>query len=147
MTSRRILAGLLLVAAPLTGQLPDSSETMFLSTALYQFPLWVAPGEAGRYPAPDSLALTWPQSGRVHGQLLRKPHWLGLGAVAVFAVLSYTYHMQASAAYLAYQTSGNPSDLDALFRETQRLDRLTGWFYAGAEMGLVMVGISLALSP
>ncbi|MCH7574953.1 MAG: hypothetical protein IIA59_07485 [Candidatus Marinimicrobia bacterium] len=147
MTSRRILAGLVLIVAPLAGQLPDSSETVLLSTALDQFPLWVPPGEAGRYPTPDSLALTWPQRGRGDGQLLRKPQWLGLGAVAVFAALSYTYHRQASAAYLAYQNSGDPSDLDALFRETQRLDRLTGWFYAGAEMGLVLVGISLALSP
>ena len=147
MNFRRFLAGLFLAAAPLAGQLPDSSDTRNFSAALDDFPLWAAPGEAGRNPTPDSLALTWPQGGRMDGPLLRTPQWLGLGAAAVLGALAYTYYRRADAAFLAYQTSGNPAELDALFRKTQRLDRLAGWFYAGAETGLVLVGISLALSP
>ena len=147
MSARRFLTCLILAAAPLAGQPADSSATRHPIASWDAFPLWTAPGEANHYIAPDSLVLTWPQGEKADRPLLRAPHWLGLGAAAVLGALSYTYTRQADAAYLAYQTSGDPSQLDALFRETERLDRLAGWFYAGAEAGLVLVGISLALHP
>ena len=147
MDLRPILLALPLVAAPLEGQSPDSSDAATPTIRAEGLPIWTAPAGSIQSAQADSLKLALPPPGRARGPLFRAPQLLGLGAALISGALSYYYHQQAEEVYAAYRTSGDPGELDDLFAETQRLDRLAGWFYAGAEASLVVVAVSFTLRP
>jgi hypothetical protein len=152
MISRPALLFLLATIAPLLGQtlsgrLPDSVRTTPTPVALAVFPVWTPPEALKISAAPDSLLLKLPVLEPLAHPGLKAQRWLGLGMVVLCSSLSYYYHQQAETTYQAYQSSGDPAELDALFRQTERLDRLTGWCYLGAETGLILVAFSYILSP
>ena len=136
-----------LAAAPLSGQPPDSSDATPPAIRAEGFPIWTAPSGSFQNTAADSLKLVLPPAIRATVSTFRAPQLLGLGATVISGALSYHYYRQAEAAYAAYRTSGDPDELNTLFEKTQRLDRLAGWFYAGAEASLVLVAVSFALGP
>lgn len=152
---------LLATSAPLAGQnssgppggslapedSPDTVRTISTPAALAAFPLWTPPETFNFSTGPDSLSLNLPDLKPTVDPLLRGQRLLGLGMVAVFSSLAYYYHQRAEAAYHAYSTSGDPAELDHLFQQTARLDRLAGWCYLGAETGLILVAFSFILSP
>jgi hypothetical protein len=78
---------------------------------------------------------------------LKRQRWLGLGMAVISGALSYYYHQEAEATYQAYLTSGDPAELDNLFDRTERLDRLAGYCFLGAEAGLILVAFSFILGP
>ncbi len=147
MDLRPILLALPLAAVPLEGQAPDSSDTTPPAIRAEGLPIWTAPSGSFQSTKADSLKLALPPPGRARGAIFRAPQLLGLGAAVISGALSYHYHQQAETAYAAYRTSGDPDELDALFVETQLLDRRAGWFYAGAEASLVLVAVSIVLRP
>ncbi len=109
-------------------------------------PVWDPPGgHAVGGPAPDTLYIEYPALVPERSTWLKGQRWLGLGMVVIFGSLSYHYHQQAEATYQAYQTSGDPAELKNLFHRTERLDRLAGWCYLGAETGLILVAFSFII--
>ncbi len=143
MSPRLALLGSLLAVGALAGQTADSSDRAPLALPPEYFPVWSLPPGAVPLPAADTLALPGTDS-RLRPRL-KSARWLGVGVAALFSVLAYQTYQQADAAYLAYRRSANPTELDALFKETKRLDRRAGWYYAGAEAGLVLATVSVVL--
>ncbi|MFB0516849.1 MAG: hypothetical protein ACETWG_09650 [Candidatus Neomarinimicrobiota bacterium] len=152
---------LLTTSAPLAGQNssaapgdspafedpPDSVRAISTPAALATFPLWTQPDTFNFGTGPDSLVLNLPDLKPAVDPLLRGQRLLGLGMVAVFSALAYYYHQQAEATYHTYSISGDPTELDHLYQQTARLDRMAGWCYLGAETGLILVAFSYILSP
>ena len=146
-------AGLLLLfaaLAPLAGQTlsgepPDSVRIAAPGpSALMLFPVWTPPEALEHYTTPDTLSLEIPHLKPTNG-LPRNQRLVGLGMTVFFGALSYYYNQKAEATYQAYQTSGDPAELDNLFHRTERLDRLAGWCYLGAETGLILVAFSFII--
>lgn len=152
MIPRLGLLFLLLFFTPLFGQTPngqpDSARTVPDLPPIMMLPVW-DPSEGHLAPAaaPDTLYFEYPAPLPARSTWLKSQRWLGMGMVIIFGSLSYHYHQQAGATYQAYQTSGDPAELNNLFHRTERLDRLAGWCYLGAETGLILVAFSYILSP
>ncbi len=145
MSPRLALVGALLAVGALSGQTADTSGLAPWSLPPDHFPVWSHPAETEPLMAADTLGPALPGLDFPPRQRFKPARWLGAGATAVLGVLAYRTYRQADAAYLAYQRSGNPTELESLFAETERLDRLAGWYYAGAEAGLVLVAVSIVL--
>jgi hypothetical protein len=151
MKARQVLLFLLATCLPVAGQTGADQLTEHTSDTLQippvaLFPLWTPPGVSNATIQLDSLP-PLPSFQPKTGLFLRKQRWLGMGMAVVCTVLSYNYHRQAEATYEEYRTSGDPAELDRLFRQTQRLDRLAGWSFFGIEAGLLMVTFSVVLAP
>ncbi len=67
---------------------------------------------------------------------------LGMGMLLVFGGLAYTFHQEAEVNYTAYLRSGDFEEMDRLFQESERYDRLTGWSYVGVELGFILTVMS-----
>ncbi len=135
----------MLAVGALAGQAADTSDRPPLALPPEHFPVWSLPPGAVPLPAADTLDLVLPGRDSRQRIGLLSARWLGVGAAAMFSVLAFRTYQQADAAYLAYRRSANPTELDALFKETERLDRRAGWYYAGAEAGLVLATVSVVL--
>ena len=145
--TRYSLLLLIFALAPLAAEQPDSVGAFSIAPAVSQLPLWISPEGLTTIPAPDTLAreIQLPTTSR--NRWVRGQRWLGLGMTLVFSAVSYHYQREAAAIYQAYNTTGDIGKLDALFRETQRLDRRAAWGYLGAEIGLALVTFSFIFGP
>ncbi len=72
---------------------------------------------------------------------------VGIGILIVGGSLAWISHRAADARYQSYVRSGNLEELDQLFVETEVLDRITGWSFAGAQLGLLLIIASFDLPP
>ncbi len=146
MSARHSVLLLMLALAPLAAQQTDTVHTAATSFSL--LPLWTFP-EGLTVPAtpPDTLFLTMEVPMMPRSRWVRGQRWLGLGMTLFFSAVSYHYQQEADAAYQAYRSTGDIGELDALFRETQRLDRLAAWGYLGAEAGVALVTYSFIFGP
>ena len=152
MIHRLGLLSLLLFAAPLSGQTYDGGRdsTIYVPAlpATVMFPVWVPPeGYSADGTAPDTLCFQYQLPLTARSIWLKRQRWLGVGMVFVSGALSYYYHQEAEATYQTYLISGDPARLDDLFNKTELLDRRAGWYYLGAETGLLLVVVSFILGP
>lgn len=151
MMSRQILLLLLAMYVPVAGQTGTDQHPEHTSDSLQtyiwsHFPLWIPPGALT--PSIEHENLTpFTVSRPKTSPKIRYQQWLGMGMAVVCSVLSYYYHQEAETTYEKYQTSGDPAELDKLFRQTKHLDRLAGWFFLSAETGLLLVTFSVILAP
>ena len=146
---RHSLLLLMLALAPLAAEQTDTVYTAATEPISFTLlPLWTIP-EGLTVPAalPDTLFLALQVDKAPRSTWVRRQRWLGLSMALFFSAVSYHYQREADATYQTYRTTGNVGELDALFRETQRLDRLAAWGYLGAEVGLVLVTISFIFGP
>jgi hypothetical protein len=128
-------------------QEPDSTIQVGVQPNLLLLPLWTSPTTLAGASRPDSLLPpVLPELTRSK-PLNHLPRWLGLGLITAGSALSWYYHQQAEETYQEYLTSGNPAELDNLYSRVERLDRLSGWCFVGAEAGLVLVSLSVVFSP
>lgn len=126
---------------------PDSVGQMEIQPNLLLLPLWTPPTTTAAVSKPESLLPpVLPELTRTK-PLSRLSRWLGLGLITSGGALSYHYHQQADEAYQEYLTSGNPEELNKLYSRAERLDRLSGWCFIGAETGLVLVSLSVVFGP
>lgn len=150
MPSRHSLFLLMFALAPLAAEQTDTVHTAATDlTSFSLLPLWIYP-EGLTVPAtpPDTLFLTVQQVPMApRSRWVWSQRWLGLGMALFFSAVSYHYQREADATYQAYRTTGDIGELGALFRETQRLDRLAAWGYLGAEVGLALVTFSFIFGP
>ncbi len=146
MTGRLVVIISLLTFAPLAAQNADSTRDD-LTAAVFRLPVWAPPpiGQAtvARF---DTLRLDFTfQDPRL--RQIRRWRLIGVGLVVLGGALSRHYQIEADEAFAAYQRSGNEGQLDGLYQESRRLDRIAGWSYVAAEAGLVFLSISLILHP
>ncbi|MFC1583175.1 hypothetical protein ACFL4U_00690 [Candidatus Neomarinimicrobiota bacterium] len=137
----------LALSQSITYPVPDSTNQLGVHPNLLLLPLWTPPTTSATATKPDSLLpLVLPELTRSK-PLNRLPRWLGLGLITAGSALSYYYHQQAEETYQEYLTSGNPAELNKLFYRAERFDRLSGWWFVGAEAGLVLVSLSVVFAP
>ncbi|MFC1535618.1 hypothetical protein ACFL32_00485 [Candidatus Neomarinimicrobiota bacterium] len=137
----------LALSQSITYPVPDSTGQVGIMPNLLLLPLWTSPTTPAAASRPDSLLPpVLPELTRSK-PLNRLPRWLGLGLITAGSALSYYYHQQAEETYQEYLTSGNPAELNKLFSRAERFDRLSGWWFVGAEAGLVLVSLSVVLGP
>ena len=149
MPSRHSLLLMMFALAPLAAEQTDTVRTAATDPISFTLlPLWTFP-EGLTVPAapPDTLFLTPQDHKAPRSRWVRGQRWLGLGMALSFSAVSYHYQREAETAYQDYRTTGDIGELDALFRETQRLDRLAAWGYLGAEVGLALVTFSFIFGP
>jgi hypothetical protein len=137
----------LAISQSITYPVPDSTGQVGIRPNLLLLPLWTPPTTSATASRPDSLLPpVLPELTRSK-PLNRLPRWLGLGLITAGSALSYYYHQQAEETYQEYLTSGDPAELNNLYSRTERLDRLSGWCFVGAEAGLVLVSLSVVFAP
>jgi len=68
--------------------------------------------------------------------------YLGFGTMIVFGVLSWYFHQEAETAYDLYLHSGKFSEMRHYYDKSVKYDRLTGWSYAGFQVGFLITVIS-----
>ena len=68
--------------------------------------------------------------------------YLGFGTMIVFGALSWYFHQEAETTYNLYLHSGKFSEMKHYFDKTIKYDRLTGWSYAGFQVGFLITVIS-----
>jgi hypothetical protein len=152
MSAQKKLIMILMLPALTFGQsithpVPDSTDQLVVQPNLLLLPLWTSPTMSAAASRPDSLLPpVLPELTRSK-PLNRLPRWLGLGLITAGSALSYYYHQQAEETYQEYLMSGNPAVLNKLYSRAERLDRLSGWCFVGAEAGLVLVSLSVVFSP
>lgn len=130
-----------------TSKPADSTDRVIVQPNLQLLPLWTPPKTTVAASNSDSLVLPVLSELSHTKPLVRLPRWLGVGMIIAGSSLSYMYHQQAEEAYQDYLRSGNPGDLDQLYSRAERLDRLSGWSFIGAEAGLLLVSMSVIFSP
>lgn len=87
----------------------------------------------------DTLHFTQPGKENPRFEKLR---WVGIGVSVLSGSMVVYFHDQAEDSYREYLHSGNPADLKQLFDQTAHYDRLTGWSYAGLQVGLMLFALS-----
>jgi hypothetical protein len=123
----------LAISQSITYPVPDSTGQVGIRPNLLLLPLWTPPTTSATASRPDSLLPpVLPELTRSK-PLNRLPRWLGLGLI--------------TAGSQEYLTSGDPAELNNLYSRTERLDRLSGWCFVGAEAGLVLVSLSVVFAP
>lgn len=143
-----LIAGLLLALAPLAAQEADSALAGDIRHLLLPLPVWSSPVDGLTTEATyDTLRLEIEPVGRPILKWVRWQRLAGLGMLALGGALSYNYRQKADQAFAAYRRSGNPDELDRLFRKSIALDRRAGWSYVAAEAGLIMVSVSFIIDP
>ena len=137
----------LALSQPTADSSPDSTVQVGVQPNLLLLPLWTPPTTSPAASRPDSLLPPiLPELTRSE-PLNRLPRWLGLGLITAGSALSYYYHQQAEETYQEYLLSGNPAELNKLYSRAERLDRLSGWCFVGAEAGLILVSLSVVFGP
>lgn len=149
MPARHSLLLLMFALAPLTAEQTDTVHIATTDTTSFSMlPLWTSPaGLTVPAAPPDTLFLTMQVPTVPRSRWVRSQRWLGLGMALFFSAVSYHYQREADATYQAYRTTGNIGELNALFGETQRLDRRAAWGYLGAEIGLALFTFSFIFGP
>ena len=142
-----LVAGILALA-PLAAQEVDSARAGDIQHLLLPLPVWSSPVDGLTTEVTyDTLRLEIKPVGRPIRKWVRWQRLAGLGMVALGGARSYHYRQEADQAYAAYRRSGNPDELDRLFRKSRALDRRAGWSYVVAEAGLIMVSVSFIINP
>ncbi|MCH7938426.1 MAG: hypothetical protein IID13_01620 [Candidatus Marinimicrobia bacterium] len=142
-----LVAGILALA-PLAAQEADSALAGDIQYLLLPLPVWSSPVAGLTTGATyDTLRLEIKPVGRPILKWVRWQRLAGLGMLALGGTLSYYYRQEADQAFAAYRRSGNPDELDRLFRKSRALDRRAGWSYVAAEAGLIMLSVSFIIDP
>ena len=131
----------------LSAQSGDTLRASWPPPELGTLPLWSPPARLAVSPPVDTLVFPPPATNADRRVWPTRQRRLGLGMLIVFGTLSYYTHQQAEDIYQDYLRSGDITQLDAQFKEVQRLDRLAGWSYLGAEVGLALMAISYLIWP
>ena len=145
--SRRLALVVMTALSALSAQSGDTLQASWPPPALGTLPLWSPPSGLAIAPPADTLDFPLPVLDADRRVWPTRQRRIGLGMLIVFGALSYHTHQQAEVAYQDYLRSGDITQLDAQFKEAQRLDRLSGWSYLGAEVGLALVVISYIIRP
>ena len=142
-----LVAGILALA-PLAAQEADSARAGDIRHLLLPLPVWSSPLDGLTTGATyDTLRLEIKPVGRPILKWVRWQRLAGLGMLALGGTLSYYYRQEADQSFAAYRRSGNPDELDRLFRKSRALDRRAGWSYVAAEAGLIMLSVSFIIDP
>jgi|GEM_PF-6114037 len=81
---------------------------------------------------PDTIA-TESENPKAH--LIRKA---GIGIFLLSGLISIHYQQEANSKYEQYLRTGNPSQMDRLYKQTANFDRYAGWSYVGLEAGIIL---------
>ncbi|MCK4578531.1 MAG: hypothetical protein KAU50_07055 [Candidatus Marinimicrobia bacterium] len=126
----------------------DGADTTIADTGpdLSSLPLWapMGPGSITSGLPLDTLTMELPATRLRTDKVLRNQRWIGGGLMLIMGGLSYHFHIKADEAYNRYRRTGDIAEMDRLFEESRRYDRLSGWTFAGAEAGLALIAISFA---
>ncbi len=142
-----LVAGIMALA-PVAAQEADSTRAGDIQSLLLPLPVWLPPvAELTPEAAYDTLRLEFRPVGRSMRKWVRWQRLAGLGMVVLGSTLSYHYQQEADKTFAAYRRSGNPDELDRLFRMSRQLDHRAGRSYAAAEVGLIMVSVSFIIDP
>jgi len=100
----------------------------------------------------DTLQVQHPELLRIETAPRQTIPWtrqqtIGIWTMAAFGILAWYLDNEADRAYDDYLHSGSIADMDRLFQKAQQLDRLTGWAYAGAELGFLFTVFSFDKKP
>ncbi len=75
---------------------------------------------------------------------LNKQRLIGLGLATVFGASAYYFHKQAENSYKQYLVSGNHTEMNQLYEQSQRYDRLVGFSFFGTELGMLLIFVSFS---
>ncbi len=84
---------------------------------------------------PDTINNQHEESGSHKAHLIRKA---GLGIFLLSGLISIHYQTEANNTYNQYLRTGDPRQMDPLFKRTAQLDRQAGWSYVGMEAGILL---------
>ncbi len=137
------LLACLATCGALMGQIPDSTRTPEHGKSSSGLLLWSSPLQEV---VPDTLQMNLPSSPSQRDGWLKAQRWIAMGVAVGCGAASYYYQQEAERTYEAYEKSGNKDELEALYRKATELDRLSGWYYLGAEAGLILMAVSFSFS-
>lgn len=91
----------------------------------------------------DSLSVQNPEILRIrpaeaHGLTINRSGMLGVSIMLACGALSIYYHNEAEHSYERYLVSGDLELMDKWYQQAVKFDRLTGWCFAGFEVGFVI---------
>jgi len=75
---------------------------------------------------------------------LNKQRLIGLSIAAVFGASAYYFHSKAENTYEQYLVSGNHTEMNRLYDQARRYDRLVGLSFFGTELGMLLIFVSFS---